>query len=212
MADYATTAELKADVPDSPLFDPADESYDVVLGKMITAASRLIDKYVGGFENCFYPSTDTATRYYDGNGEDALWIDPLLSLTSLAVSESGGRAASDYTTWTLNTDFYTYPYHTTPYEKLIVDNDAGSKGTFGTTRKGVKIVGVWGYSSTPPADVKQACKIQAMRWFMRAKQGYQDAGVNASLGEMIYAQELDPDVDAACALPLAQRRDGLVMR
>ena len=194
MADYATTAELKADVPDSPLFDPADESYDVVLGKMITAASRLIDKYVGGFENCFYPSTDTETRYYDGNGEDQIWIDPLLSLTSLAVSESGGRAASDYTTWTLNTDFYTYPYHTTPYEKLIVDNDAGSKGTFGTTRKGVKIVGVWGYSSTPPADVKQACKIQAMRWFMRAKQGYQDAGVNASLGEMIYAQELDPDV------------------
>jgi len=194
MADYATIAELKADVPDSPLFDPADESYDVVLGKMITAASRLIDKYVGGFENCFYPSTDTETRYYDGNGEDQIWIDPLLSLTSLAVSESGGRAASDYTTWTLNTDFYTYPYHTTPYEKLIVDNDAGSKGTFGTTRKGVKIVGVWGYSSTPPADVKQACKIQAMRWFMRAKQGYQDAGVNASLGEMIYAQELDPDV------------------
>ncbi len=194
MADYATIAELKADVPDSPLFDPADESYDVVLGKMITAASRLIDKYVGGFENCFYPSTDTETRYYDGNGEDQIWIDPLLSLTSLAVSESGGRAASDYTTWTLNTDFYTYPYHTTPYEKLIVDNDAGSKGTFGTTRKGVKIVGVWGYSSTPPADVKQACKIQAMRWFMRAKQGYQDAGVNANLGEMIYAQELDPDV------------------
>ena len=34
MADYATTAELKADVPDSPLFDPADESYDVVLGKI----------------------------------------------------------------------------------------------------------------------------------------------------------------------------------
>ena len=194
MADYATVLELKSDIPDSPLFDASDETYDEAIGVMITAASRLIDKYVGGFENCFYPSTDTATRYYDGNGEDQIWIDPLLSLTSLAVSESGGRAASDYTTWTLNTDFYTYPYHTTPYEKLIVDNDAGSKGTFGTTRKGVKIVGVWGYALTPPADVKQACKIQAMRWFMRAKQGYQDAGVNASLGEMIYAQELDPDV------------------
>mgnify|MGYP001466607497 CR=1 FL=1 len=81
-----------------------------------------------------------------------------------------------------------------PYEKLIVDNDAGSKGNWGTTQKGVKITGVWGYALTPPADVKQACKIQAMRWFMRAKQGYQDAGVNANLGEMIYAQELDPDV------------------
>jgi hypothetical protein len=33
-----------------------------------------------------------------------------------------------------------------------------------------------------------------MRWFMRAKQGYQDAGSSPELGQMFYTQELDPDV------------------
>ena len=194
MAIYATVEEVKSDVPDSPLFEMSDETYDEVLGAMLSAASRLIDKYVGGFENCFYPTTDAQTRYFDGNGEEGLWIDPLLTITTVSVSEGGGRSSTSYTDWTLNTDYYAYPYNSTPYEKLLVDNDAGSKGNWGTTSKGVKITGVWGYALTPPADIKQACKIQAMRWFMRAKQGYQDAGASATLGQMIYAQELDPDV------------------
>jgi hypothetical protein len=33
-----------------------------------------------------------------------------------------------------------------------------------------------------------------MRWFMRAKQGYQDAGAIMELGQMTYVKELDPDV------------------
>jgi len=126
------------------------------------------------------------------------YIDPMVSLTSVAVSESGGRAASDYTTWTVDTDFFVMPYNYSsigmPIMGLVIDNDSGSKGTWGTTRKGVKVTGVFGWSATPPADIEQACKIQAVRWFMRAKQGYQDAGANQNLGEMYYMKELDPDV------------------
>ena len=58
----------------------------------------------------------------------------------------------------------------------------------------LKVTGVFGWSATPPADIEQACKIQAVRWFMRAKQGYQDAGANVNLGEMYFMKELDPDV------------------
>ena len=43
MADYVTVSEIKADIPDSPLFDVTDSTYDTVLGNMVTAASRLID-------------------------------------------------------------------------------------------------------------------------------------------------------------------------
>jgi hypothetical protein len=53
---------------------------------------------------------------------------------------------------------------------------------------------VFGHSATPPADIKQACKIQTVRWFMRAKQGYQDSSASAAMGEMIFIKELDPDV------------------
>lgn len=198
MADYVTVEEIKADIPDSPLFDVTDSTYDTVLGNMVTAASRLIDHYVGGWDNFFYPSTDDTTRYFDGSGEEQQYIDPMVSLTSVYVSESGGRALTDYTAWTADSDFFVSPYNYSslgmPIMSLIVDNDAGSKGTWGTTRKGVKVTGVFGWSATPPDDVEQACKIQAVRWFMRAKQGYQDAGANVNLGEMYFMKELDPDV------------------
>lgn len=198
MADYVTVAEIKSDIPDSPMFDVSDETYDTVLGNMVTAASRMIDSYVGGWANYFYPTTDSQTRYFDGNGEEQLYIDPMVSLTSVYVSESGGRAATDYTAWTVDSDFFVAPYNYSsigmPIMSLVVDNDSGSKGTWGTTRKGVKVTGVFGWSTTPPADVEQACKIQAVRFFMRSKQGYQDAAANPNMGEMYYVKELDPDV------------------
>lgn len=195
MADYVTLAEVKADLPDFDT-DTLDE-YDQVLTGMITAASRLIDREVGGWPDYFYAST-SETRYYDGSGEEEQWIDPMTSLTSLSVSEGGGRASTSYSDWTENTDFYVWPYNyaslNVPIQKLIVDNDSGSKGTFCSTRKGVKVTGVFGYSTTPPNDIKQACKITAMRWFMRSKQSYQDTSASAQLGQLFYTKALDPDV------------------
>jgi hypothetical protein len=196
MADYVSVAEIKADMPDSDLSTLAD--YDTVLSEMITAASRLIDREVGGWPDYFYPSTADSVRYFDGSGEKEQWIDAMTSLTSVSVSESGGRSSSNYTSWTENTDYYVWPYHTSdldvPIQKLIVDNDSGSKGKFAEVTKGVKVTGVFGYCNEPPADIVQAVKIQVMRWFMRSKQSYQDASANAALGQMMYVQELDPDV------------------
>lgn len=198
MADYTNVAAVKADMPDSELFSSTAYDYDAVIQGMITGASRLIDKEVGGWPNYFYPTTDDQTRYYDGSGEVDLYVDPILSLTSVYVSETGGRASTSYTAWTENTDYFVWPYNYSsigqPIQMLIVDNGAGGKGTWGTTRKGIKVTGVFGYSSYPPADIQQACKITAMRWFMRAKQSWQDTSVNATMGEMLYTQSLDPDV------------------
>lgn len=198
MADYTTVEAIKADMPDSPLFDSTGTTYDGVISGMITSASRLIDREVGGWVNYFHPSTADETRYFDGNGETEIYIDPLVSLTSLYVAESGGRASTNYTEWTVNTDFYVSPYNYSslgvPIQSLVVDNDSGSKGSFCPARKSLKVTGVFGYSSVPPSDIQQACKIQAMRWFMRAKQGWQDSSANPTLGEMLYVQELDPDV------------------
>jgi len=198
MADYTNVLAVKADMPDSELFSSTSYDYDAVIQGMITGASRLIDKEVGGWANYFYPTTDDQTRYFDGNGEEEIYIDPLVSLTSVYVSESGGRASTSYTAWTENTDFYVSPYNYSvigaPIQSLVIDNDSGSKGNWGTTRKGVKVTGVFGYASYPPADIQQACKITAMRWFMRAKQSWQDTSVNAAIGEMLYTQSLDPDV------------------
>ena len=196
MADYVTVAEIKADMPDSDIGTLND--YDAVISTMITSASRLIDREVGGWPNYFdAPSTDE-TRYFDGSGEKEQYIDPLVSLTTVSVSESGGRASTNYTDWTENTDFYVWPYNYSkigkPIEMLIVDNNAGSKGVFADVSKGVKVVGKFGYSASPPDAIKQAVRIQVNRWFMRAKQGWQDTSASERLGQMLYTQSLDPDV------------------
>jgi hypothetical protein len=195
MAMYVTVAQVKADMPDSALYNSVD--YDQALEEMVTNASRLIDREVGGWPDYFYAST-SETRYFDGSGEAEQWIDPMTTLTTLQVAESGGRAASDYTTWTINTDFYVWPYNysaiSQPIQMLVVDNDSGSKGVFNRSRKSIKLTGVFGYSATPPEAIRQACKIQCLRWFMRAKQGFQDTSASVAIGELLYTQELDPDV------------------
>jgi len=197
MAIYATVAEIKADIPDSPLFDTTDTSYDTVLGGMSESASRLIDKEVGGWANYFYPSTDGETRYFDGNGANELFVDPIVSLTSVAVSEDGYHESTSYTDWTENTDFYVWPYNyvadSQPIKSLVIEEN-GDQSTWTRYRKAVKVTGIFGYAASPPKDIVQACKIQTVRWFMRAKQGYQDASSSVAMGEMIYMKELDPDV------------------
>ena len=196
MADYCATTDIKTDMPDSPLASSTD--YDDMLAGLITQASRLIDKEVGRWANYFSPSTDGETRYYDGSGETEQWIDECASLTSVAVSESGEVAASTgYTTWTLATDYFVFPYNASadgvPITRLDVDWK-GPKHKFYGYRKGIKVTGVFGYSLTVPDPVKRACQIQVMRWLMRSKQGWQDASLNPEMGEMLYAQSIDPDV------------------
>lgn len=197
MADYCTTSDVIAIMPDSGLAQTTDTNYTTALGVLITAASRLIDKEVGRWDNYFYPSTDTETRYFDGSGLETQDVDEMVSLTSVAVAETGGTAAADYTTWTENTDFYTWPYNrsgnTRPIRQFITDYN-GDKYDWPAFRKAVKVVGVFGYAATPPADIAHACSIQTMRWYMRAQNAQQDAGANPALGTMTYVRELDPDV------------------
>lgn len=197
MADYCSTSDIKADMPDSGLASSTDTTYDTAIGNMITAASRLIDKYVGREANWF-SSTDEKTRYYDGSGEVIQEIDEVHTLTSVSISDGGGTSSSSYEAITLNTDFYVWPYQYdqlgVPITRLIMDWN-GDEYTWPHFRKAVKVVGQFGYSSTPPDDVKMACKIQAVRWFSRAKQMYQDRGGGDFSGQITFAKtEIDPDV------------------
>ena len=202
MADYCTTAEAKALMTvDSGLASSTD--YDNLIGTIITAASRAIDREIGRQANYFSPSSVGETRYYDGTGTDCLWIDDAVSITSVSVSESGGLASSDYTLWS-SSDYITYPYNSTPIMKLKVDTLNGSKLYFDRYRKAVKVVGVFGYSATPPNNVNMACRIQSVRWFQRGKQMFADTGANVDVGQVtinmgggaFIGSKLDPDVAA----------------
>jgi hypothetical protein len=196
--DYCATSDVLASMPDSGLNSSTDAGYTSALEMMITAASRLIDLEVGRWHGYFYPSTDAETRYYDGSEcGDVQDIDDLVTLTSVAVAETGGTGASDYTAWTENTDFYTWPYNASkngvPIRELVTDYNSGRSGWYGF-RKCVKVIGIFGFSVTPPADIQHATIIQTVRWYMRAQNAQQDSGANPNLGSMVYTQQLDPDV------------------
>ena len=196
MADYCSSTDVKGQLVET-LGSSTDMSYDDLIASLITSASRAIDGYLGVQDNYFYPSTDEETRYYDGRNQQELEIDDFVSISVLGVAENGGVSSGDYVTWS-STDFFYFPYNAPakgkPYKKLIVDLENGTKGYFPAFRKSVKVTGIFGYSATPPAPVKQACMAMVIRYMQRAKNAYQDAGANSSIGELYYVKELDPDV------------------
>ena len=197
---YTTSTDAFADLTDDSIYGSStDTRYATAMEGFIAVASRLIDLEVGRWEGFFYPSTDDVTFIYDGSGCDEQEIDEFVSITSVSVSEQGDLSSSDYTAWTENTDFYVYPYNHTaqgkPITKLIVSSN-GTKPGWYSYRKAVKVVGVAGYSASVPSVIANACKVQAIRWFMRAKSAYQDVSGNTEVGTTNYkgATKLDPDV------------------
>jgi len=200
MADYCTVANVKTYLPESGLASSSD--YDDMLTDIVTNASRAIDNTLGKWPNYFYPSAVAETRYYDGNDECELLIDECVSLTSVSVAESGSiDTAGDYTLWAA-TDYTVEPYNYTalsvPIIILSINTYDGTKDAWYKYPKAVKVIGIFGYSTTPPPDVKMAAIIQSVRWFMRAKQAFQSTGGGSAAGSVTF-DKLDDDVAAILA-------------
>ena len=199
MADYCTLAELKVQIPES--IYATVTTYDASISAMITAASRLIDRELGRWDNFFYPSGSATVRYYDGTTGDTVYIDEFVSVSAVAVSENGSVVSGDYTALS-STDYFAEPANASgnakPYNRLVMDFINGSGQSWYEYRKSVKVTAVFGWSTTPPADVNMACKIQAVRWLMRSKQMYQDVGVDGAIGGMVFKGQtgLDNDIKA----------------
>lgn len=194
--DYTTAQKVFDEIPEgsfSALEMPNIATY-------VTAASRLIDLFVGRQEGFFYPTTDDATYYYDGSGCDEQYIDEFASITSVSVAEQGGTSSTDYTLWS-SSDYLTEPYNATnkgkPIYKLVIDPNS-NKFDFPRYRKAVKVIGIAGYSVSVNPLIAQATRIQAVRWAMRARGGWQDVSGNESMGQLRYKAitELDGDVRA----------------
>ena len=199
--DYATLAQLKAALPDA--IPPAEGGYDLLLTNLLTRASRMIDTETKRHPGAYAmpsASSDEETRYFSGSAGSQIWIGELAtSPSAVAVSQSGGVASSDYTSIP-SSDYFLWPENAAlvgePYTRIDLDTINGAYTTFYTYRRGVKITGVFGYSDTSdtPPEIVQATIIQASRWFGRARQGYHDAGANPALGQLMYVNQLDPDV------------------
>ena len=181
---YTTLDEVKA------ILRITDNVDDALLETCVEAASRQIDTHC---ERVFTPTT--ATRVFTPSDSYLVSIDDLSTLTSLKTS-----SAADGTfdiTWTA-TDYQLEPLNGltgsiySPYTRIRAIGDylfpvVNEEAT-------VQIEGVFGYGTSIPVDVKQACNLLAVRQFKR----YDSPLGVAGFGEIgiVRVSRVDPDIEA----------------
>jgi len=194
--DYITAADMEAERPDTTW----DSTYDTLMGLIATAASRYIDSLCLKPASYFYADT-AAARYFDGTSGTKLWVDHMAAAPSaVAVAEMGdvdGAAGTGgtYTTWATS-DYYCWPMNAAsipePYQALVIDAINGSKNTWYTYPRCVKITAQWGGYTAVPSDIKRITMAEAVRMLKKAQQSYRDTGGIIELGKLTYTKAIDP--------------------
>jgi hypothetical protein len=147
---YAELGDFKARL--SELGVAGNSSDDGVIEGMIESASRLFDNLT--FRR-FYSTTADETRYYSATNRGRVFIDDLLTVTSIAVDTDYDRT---YETTLASTDYLlcpdNAPLNGEPYTWIEID--PLSSNYFPTSRRGVKLIGTYGFCTTAPKDVNDA--------------------------------------------------------
>lgn len=204
--DYLTLVQLKADQPDVGW----TTAYDAWLPVAITRASRLIDAELHRKPGAFQVTVDEV-RYYTGDSRQDLTIDEIAAVpTEVAVNEAAQppSLSTSYIVWD-PTWYWPQPANAAleglPYTLLHIDILTSYKKFWWPFYRGVRVTGKFGFSTTPPPEIVQACEIQCVRWFKRSQQAYADVGAVTELGQLKYVNKLDRDVAEILDLPKFQR-------
>lgn len=195
MAIYLTVTELKASM------DIADTADDTELTAAITAVSRLIDAHCG--RHFYADATSDKVRYYTAEDHTVLFIDDLVTLTTL---KTNGVSDDDTfeTTWTATTDYRLEPLNAgqnaadvRPHTRIRA---VGPK-SFPTAIRGVEVTGKFGWPAVPEL-VKTSCRIQSTRLFKRMTEAPFGVAQSPSFdvpGPRVMSRWLDPDVQLLLA-------------
>lgn len=168
----------------------SDTTSDTLIETIIEAASRTIDSDCGRY---FYKSATDETRYYSAECGDKLFLsDDLVSVSSLTTDGYNDRSYAEV--WSASADYDLVPFNSAldgrPYTSIEMQDDG--QFTFPPYRKGVKIVGVFGWPAVP-SKIKQACILLSTRLFKRLSTPLGVASM-AAMGEIqIQIKEKDAD-------------------
>lgn len=128
---------------------------DGVIEALAEAASRYIDRFTG---RRFYTTQNDETRTYQAANGARVYPDDIISVTTLKTDEDGDRtyeitwAATDYDLLPDNAALNGEPYTYIQVAPL-------GRYSFPLQRRGVQVVGKFGYSSTTPDDIELACQM-----------------------------------------------------
>lgn len=180
MGNYITLEQVKGELK------LQGESNDAIITGIIEDAEEAIELFC---DRQFYATT--ATRYFRGAGSK-LFIDDLLSVTTFKLDEDGDGT---FESTLAATDYVLFPLNKDPKRWVEISDDSDYGGFAAGRKKGVQIVGSWGYSSTTPKPIKRATLMQVCRWYERRKSGYATIVGAPEMGsEMKIFHGLDKDV------------------
>ena len=188
---YITRHELRQYIEDTEQATYTD-SQGELLDLVIEAVSRWIDNELPGGMR-FYASNET--RYYTPEFPDLLWVDDLLSITTLKSDDDWDGT---YEVTFATTDYILEPRNAAldnePYRQIRTNFGTGDLSFPVGVRDGVEIVGSFGYSSTAPTVIKQATLLLANRLWRRKDAVFGVAGT-AALGVTTVQAQITRDSD-----------------
>lgn len=201
---YATLSELKAHLV------IGDANDDTDLNSKLESASRAIDTAT---RRQFGQSVAATQRYYSGDnavlieGRCAMPVFDISATSDLAVATDLDGDGVYETTLTYGTDFDLWPWNAQPDERpwTHIVLRPGSSSVFPWEARSIRVTALWGWAAVP-AVVRDACLIQAARWFARRGSTYGVAGSPDLGNELRLLAKLDADVDVM--LSTVRRRFG----
>lgn len=183
---YATVAELKA----IDVLNISNTDHDTTLEATIEGVSRAIDNYCG---RRFYAASET--RYYTAELGNYIPVDDVAATASFAVYTDDDGDGTYENTWAA-TDYELRPYNALlaglPYTSI--ETTPLGNYRFPWTRKGVKVVGSFGFAASTPRVINRACVLQSVRLFKRYVTPLGVAGTSAVGVINMTIPALDPDV------------------
>ena len=146
---YCSLAQLKAYV------GATDSDDDALLTDCITRAEAVIDRAT---KRTFDAQQDVAGR--------TLYLDAdLCAITSITNGDGAAITALQVVS---------EPRNHAPYYALTLKASAGLAWTYETDPEdAISVIGRWAYSTTPPADIEQAC-VRLAAWLYRQKDSSSD--------------------------------------
>jgi hypothetical protein len=195
---YATLEQVKAVVPDVDW----GTAYNAEILRLIARVSRTFDKMTKRYPGAYLVAAATV-RYFDGvpNWGTKLWIDELAAVpTKIEISPTGkvdgpGGTGGTYDELAVASVIllpHDAPAKGVPYKRIHINTDIEHSLAWPIYRRSIKITGKWGYSTSIPDDVNEAVIAQTVRMFKQGQQGFRDVSAIAEIGQLRYAQALDP--------------------
>ena len=166
---------------------------NTLIGTFVDAAQAMIERYTGRK----FDVTQDTTRYFnpivDARGK-SLHFDSELAQAPTTVVKGDGTTVTAQ-------QYITEPRNQPPYYGLRLLQSGGVVWTWTTDAEAsIAVTGRWGFSSTPPADVKHAA-IRLAAWLYRQRENAPEADrtVTTITGDTLRPMRMPADIEAILA-------------